>query len=320
MLNAPTTRARALSDLASPRRSTPGHRVLDRILPLLTLETLLAIRQIPELAAPLLLDNRLYAVLDHQRRCVAASDFPPHLRDLYLVPVFDVRGGPAFDAVRTELEGVAWASRREVKRSTLLGHAMHFDGRVCADPASFTAALREFSGDCLRYVDWRNVCLDGGSVLGILTGRHASSDYAASDLDLFVYGLNGEELEEKIQQLHEQVRAALGGSFTTVSGCAITLYPTPTNGSAPAAAAARRVQIVSASTETIFDLFDRFDLDVCAVGFNGVDALAAPRAVRALSLDDWRHGVNFLDLDGVVNSRAFNPSAIRSTLRLCAER
>lgn len=47
---------------------------------------------------------------------------------------------------------------------------------------------------CIRLVDWSNVVMAGGGVLGIVTGKKQSEAYDKSDIDLLLYGLQPDEV------------------------------------------------------------------------------------------------------------------------------
>lgn len=67
---------------------------------------------------------------------------------------------------------------------------------------------------------------------------------------------------------------------------AFTLVPPLVDGSTRR----RTIQIICQSFETRFDALAGFDLDCCAVGWDGKEVVAVPRAVRALAL-----GANLFD-------------------------
>jgi len=56
-------------------------------------------------------------------------------------------------------------------------------------------------------VDWNNVVLGGGSVLSIVTGSHKASSSDDSDLDLFLYGLEPDELVPKVRSIVKQIQS-----------------------------------------------------------------------------------------------------------------
>ncbi|GAA6039816.1 hypothetical protein JCM8097_004235 [Rhodosporidiobolus ruineniae] len=333
LLNAPSTRAKALTKLTSGKDDKPPSDVLRPLPPFLTLDTLLHLRSLSS-DLDLDLDAQLYALLDGQRDWVVSPECPVELRDAYLVRAFG-EGGKAWEGVREGMFLVAEGMKGEVGRGMVL-EAKEEDvkkGEVCAGLDKFKEEMKELSSGLLEKVDWSNVVLGGGSVLSVLTGRHKDPEYKDSDFDLFLYGLKPEELIPKVSSIIDQIRASLPpppkrtqtkydletktysevevpdddenwladryfeweshhrGELMILKGYnCITLVP-------PYGLKNRRtIQIVLVSHKSIFDALAGFDLDACAVGFNGKEVVALPRAVRSLSLGGWTAGINLLDI------------------------
>ncbi|GAA5997668.1 uncharacterized protein JCM10292_001011 [Rhodotorula paludigena] len=197
----------------------------------------------------------------------------------------------------------------------------------CASAGAFEDRLSEASAGVLDNLDWSNVLLGGGSVLSILTGKQDDEAYNDSDLDLFLIGLKPEELVPKVNAIIEQIKSTLPpppkktgtewstgkhkeievdsddeewlhdhyfdwhaqheGELLVLKGFnAFTLVPPLVDGSTRR----RTIQIICQSFETRFDALAGFDLDCCAVGWDGKEVVAVPRAVRALAL-----GANLFD-------------------------
>lgn len=95
----------------------------------------------------------------------------------------------------------------------------------------------------------------------------------ASDVDLFVYGLNEEQAIEKIKQVEMKIRDSILSETTTIrTKHAITIvsqYPT------------RHVQIVLRLYKSISEILTGFDVDCSCVAYDGSQVWAAPRAVGA---------------------------------------
>ncbi|KAJ6532756.1 hypothetical protein DFH09DRAFT_133862 [Mycena vulgaris] len=99
---------------------------------------------------------------------------------------------------------------------------------------------------------------------------------SSSDIDIYVYGLTPGEANEKIKHLFDTFRANLpaGAPTLVVRNCTtITFY---------ARYPLRRIQIVLKLAESPKSVLLNFDLDVCAMGWDGTTLWMLPRAARAL--------------------------------------
>ena len=95
----------------------------------------------------------------------------------------------------------------------------------------------------------------------------------ASDVDLFIYGLNEEQALEKIKQIESDIRDAILSETTVVrTKNAITIvseYPV------------RHIQIVLRLYKSISEILTGFDVDCACVAYDGKQVWAAPRALAA---------------------------------------
>lgn len=95
----------------------------------------------------------------------------------------------------------------------------------------------------------------------------------ASDVDLFLYGLNEEQALEKIKQIERNIKDSILHETTTIrTKNAITIasqYPT------------RHVQIVLRLYDSISQIITGFDVDCACAAYDGKQVYAAPRAVAA---------------------------------------
>ncbi|GAA5982662.1 hypothetical protein JCM10908_006737 [Rhodotorula pacifica] len=334
LLNAPDTRQQALTTLASegPDRSSGTLRAL---LPYLSRPTLLSLRESHATTAlgPLVTES-LYDLLDTQRDWVVSPECPAELRDSYLVRVF---GEEWNDLVKPGMTAIAADKGSKVKKGLVLDSSKFTNGthaQPCANLDAFKRTLKEATGGLLEKLDWSNVVLGGGAVLSILTGKADDEVYKGSDVDLFLFGLQPDELIPKVNSVIEQIQAALppkSKQTTTVYKGSWNDGPTQVEvdetseewreehsfewGSQyqgellivkgfnaftlvpPRGCEPRRpIQIVLHNHATAFDAFAGFDLDACAVGYTGKTVIAVPRAVRSLSLGGWSAGINFFDL------------------------
>ncbi|BGP20505.1 hypothetical protein JCM10213_007662 [Rhodosporidiobolus nylandii] len=335
LLNSPTTRSAALAKLSSDPSSVgaTASELVRPVLPYLTLPTLLHLRGTSDFEDLNLTGPQLSALIDFQRDFVVSKECPAELRDSYLVRVFPEEGGEAWKEVKDKMDPVAAELTREVKKGMVL-EAKQEDmagGKVCAGLHEFQEGLKKLSGGLLEKLDWSNVVLGGGSVLSLLTGKQKG--YEDSDLDLFLYGLQPDELVPKVASIIEQIKAALPpvkrtqskydfetGTYKTVEVASddedwindryfswseqhegelliIKGFNAITLVPPRSHKGQRRIiQIVLVSNQTIFDALAPFDLDACCVGWTGKQVIALPRAARSLALGGWTAGVNLLDI------------------------
>ncbi|EXJ92942.1 hypothetical protein A1O3_01498 [Capronia epimyces CBS 606.96] len=154
-----------------------------------------------------------------------------------------------------------------------------------------------FSESSLADLDWSNVCVAGSAVVTSLlpvdepyneskrTHRTYYHDKLApaSDVDLFLYGLDETQALEKIRQIEARVRDSILDETTTVrTKNAITIvskYPT------------RHVQIVLRLYKSISEILTGFDVDCSCVAYDGRQVWASPRALAA-----YMTQVNSIDL------------------------
>jgi hypothetical protein len=109
----------------------------------------------------------------------------------------------------------------------------------------------------------------------------------SSDIDIYVYGLSADEATEKIRDIYKVFRSNLvNGSPTPTLGVrnskTITFY---------ARYPLRRIQIVLKLAESPKDILLNFDLDICAMGWDGTELWMLPRAARALESMSLRCGM-----------------------------
>ncbi|OTA91317.1 hypothetical protein M434DRAFT_351757 [Hypoxylon sp. CO27-5] len=144
-----------------------------------------------------------------------------------------------------------------------------------------------FSESSLAEMDWSNVVAAGSSVVNCLlpvpdndkqSKRKLRTYYhekfcPASDVDLFLYGLNEEQAIEKIKQIESRIRDAILSEVTVVrTKNAITIcsqYPT------------RHVQIVLRVYKSISEILTGFDIDCSGAAYDGTQVYCTPRALAS---------------------------------------
>ncbi|KAG8831070.1 hypothetical protein FRC17_003735 [Serendipita sp. 399] len=146
----------------------------------------------------------------------------------------------------------------------------------------------------LKGLDWSNLFVAGGLVLGALLCVDAEDavnkpkQWESSDTDIYIYGLTPIQANAKIHHLYDVFKSNLPTSAPvlvvrnskTISF--ISNYPT------------RRFQIILKICQSPAEVLLNFDLDICAVGYDGVQLYMLPRAARALET-----GYNVFTMDMV---------------------
>ncbi|KAF7350618.1 hypothetical protein MSAN_01621900 [Mycena sanguinolenta] len=144
--------------------------------------------------------------------------------------------------------------------------------------AAFRSTFDRMSDGLLKNLNWNNIIVAGGIVLGVLlsVGGAAGEEWAASDIDIYIYGLTPAQANEKITELFATFKANLPkGSPVLIVRNSKTItffskYPL------------RRIQIVLKLVKSPRAVLLNFDLDICAMCWDGSEFWMLPRAARAL--------------------------------------
>jgi hypothetical protein len=210
---------------------------------------------------------------------------------------------PLFDGHQTELKirarDIETESDEEKSRyiMTLGDDCRKPNGSPAVVPSfkEFQTNFNLFSESSLADLDWTNVVAAGSSVTTALLpvpkkwsgNKRSLREYyhqhlaPASDVDLFIYGLNEDQALEKIKQIERSIKDSILHEVTTIrTKNAITIasqYPT------------RHVQIVLRLYDSMSQIITGFDVDVSCVCYNGKQVFAAPRAVAAFLTREYLH-------------------------------
>lgn len=151
----------------------------------------------------------------------------------------------------------------------------------------FRYNLSVFSESSLSDMDWDNVVAAGSSVVNCILpvppeykkSKRALRQYyhekfcPASDVDLFLYGLNKEQAIQKIKDIEARIRDAILSEVTVVrTKNAITIcsqYPT------------RHIQIVLRVYKSISEILTGFDIDCSGAAYDGKQVYTTPRALAS---------------------------------------
>ncbi|KAJ7193423.1 hypothetical protein GGX14DRAFT_588656 [Mycena pura] len=161
----------------------------------------------------------------------------------------------------------------------LLGEQRQPHVQIQPSVAAFKSRFDRMSGGLLEGLDWSNILVAGGIVLGALLAVDAAGSdeqWESSDIDMYVYGLDSPAATKKIEEIFRVYRANLPQGAPTLvvrNSKTITFYSN---------FPVRRIQIVLKLVKSPKDVLLNFDLDICAMGWDGSDLWMLPRAARAL--------------------------------------
>ncbi|KAG8810839.1 hypothetical protein FRC17_002740 [Serendipita sp. 399] len=158
----------------------------------------------------------------------------------------------------------------------------------------FRQTFDQMTNGQLKGLEWSNLFVAGGLVLGALLCVDAEDavnkpkQWESSDIDIYIYGLTPIQANAKIHHLYDVFKSNIPTSAPvlvvrnskTISF--ISNYPT------------RRFQIILKICQSPAEVLLNFDLDICAVGYDGAQIYMLPRAARALET-----GYNVFTMDMV---------------------
>ncbi|KAJ7154669.1 hypothetical protein C8R46DRAFT_1118026, partial [Mycena filopes] len=143
--------------------------------------------------------------------------------------------------------------------------------------ADFERMFETMSDGLLKNLDWNNILVAGGIVLGTLLSIDSPNPrWMSSDIDVYIYGLSQAQANEKVKHLFETFCANLPPGAPTLAvknSTTITFY---------SQYPLRRIQIVLKLVESPKTVLLNFDLDICAMAWDGSTVWMLPRAARAL--------------------------------------
>lgn len=174
-------------------------------------------------------------------------------------------------------------------------------GRAIVNKQKFLDTFAEFTQGVFNGLDWNNVFVAGGAVLGAAVSE--DTGYRSSDIDIFLYGITDEavanekvrspfpstsrpfsprpsicslDLTWKLRTIYQTVVANTNGGNGDVvrTHRAITIlnaYPY------------RHVQIILRLYKSPAEVLMGFDIDSCCIGYDGTDVWCMERFRRALT-------------------------------------
>jgi hypothetical protein len=153
--------------------------------------------------------------------------------------------------------------------------------RIQPSTEAFISTFNRITRDILNGLNWENIFIAGGMVLTTLLHVDPAKDNDRKakdcDIDMYIYGLTAGEATEKVKEIYEVWTSNLPPDnrqqLVVKNAKTITFLSDYPN---------RRIQIVLKSLASPTEALLNFDLDACALGFDGTDVLMLPRCARAL--------------------------------------
>ncbi|MCJ1402518.1 hypothetical protein MMC11_005738 [Xylographa trunciseda] len=153
--------------------------------------------------------------------------------------------------------------------------------RICSSSQSYCDRFHPLTNNILKGLDWSHVFLAGGMALTTLIhpdeSEGASPYIQDSDLNIYLYDLDADQANRKVEEIYNVWKHNLPVSnrktLVVKNAKTINLIPDYPH---------RRVQIVLKLFKSPTQVLLGFDLDVCAIGFDGSRTLMLPRCARAI--------------------------------------
>ena len=147
--------------------------------------------------------------------------------------------------------------------------------------ASFCRVFERITHSILNGLDWSNVLVAGGMALTTLLHIDTSKDNDRAvrdpDIDLYIYGLGPQDANRKVEEIYStwvrNLPPTAQGRLVVKNAKVINLLSSYPH---------RRIQIVLKLLPSPTDILLNFDLDACAIGFDGSRVLMLPRCARAI--------------------------------------
>lgn len=157
---------------------------------------------------------------------------------------------------------------------------------------AFNRRFQLLSNGLLNYIDWDHVIVGGGAVSNAINKNVEIKTWTPNeemiDIDLFLYGLTPEAAKTKIAELIEDIQRAANdrgkATFAILkNNYTITLINNSNH--------KIKFQIILRLYKCIYEVLAGFDVDSCAVAYNGVDVFLTAR-----SLNSFVTGYNVVDM------------------------
>ena len=137
-------------------------------------------------------------------------------------------------------------------------------------------------------MNWDNILVAGGCILGCLQPHEAKTPkekrnyfhknaYKNSDIDVFIYGLNAAQANQKMIEIYQTICDSLPGGEEVI--CFRSQHAVSIISKFPF----RHIQIILRLYKSPAEILMGFDVDACAIGYNGKSVLMTPRAHHAMT-------------------------------------
>ncbi|KAL6719081.1 hypothetical protein ACLMJK_003316 [Lecanora helva] len=205
------------------------------------------------------------------------------LQDLCSIVSPGAGGGEPEKATRSVDNQLVSFTRRDPPKGGLevLDYRRRRQLSINRNDASYIQVFHRITHGVLQGLDWSNVLVAGGMALTTLLHVDPTKDDDKTirdpDIDLYIYGLGPDDANRKAEEIHDTWARNLPASATeklvvknakTIN--LLTSYPN------------RRIQIVLKLLPTPTDVLLNFDLDACAIGFDGRSVFMLPRCARSI--------------------------------------
>ena len=174
-----------------------------------------------------------------------------------------------------------------VRQDRIPGAIEVLDGRrpeilhLHSNDEAFRVTFTRITQNILRGLDWQNVVVAGGIVLNTLLHVDPDCDNEKRiqdpNIDLYIFGLSPADAEKKALEIEQVWKINLSRENTqtliTKNNKTITLIPSYPH---------RRLQIILKVLPNPTAILLNFDLDVCALAFDGSKVFMLPRCARAI--------------------------------------
>ncbi|AEQ33050.1 hypothetical protein [Megavirus chiliensis] len=148
--------------------------------------------------------------------------------------------------------------------------------KVTVSMIQFHRRFSDKVGDLFDDFDWSNVLMAGGLVSGLIEAKASMSEYAASDIDLFVYG-NKQTVVNKIQEIYNYFIEKLDKKFFAF------VYLPDTAILNIIIADKFSIQIIGTLFNNEKEILESFDMTHCQVGFNGNNIIYTNEFIEAIT-------------------------------------
>ena len=152
--------------------------------------------------------------------------------------------------------------------------------RIQPNDAAFAEAFERITKGMLRGLDWRNVFVASDMVITTLlhtAGPGRDKSIHDGDVDIYLYGLGPEAANRKVEEIYNIWRSNLpptNRQHLVVKTHKVIIFQSDYPN--------RRIQIILKLLNSPTQALLNFDLDACAVGFDGRRVLMLPRCARAI--------------------------------------